>query len=124
MDVLQAVTQEYKRNDVNISRQVMANWVITTAERYFSLVYDRMKEDLLKSPVIHADETPVTVVKDGREGIHKSYMWVYRTGDRCKAEPAVLYDYQKTRKAEAPKEFPIPLSESPEASVPHRASDN
>ena len=97
--------QEYKRNDVNISRQVMANWVITTAERYISLVYDRIKKDLLNSPVIHADETPVTVVRDGREGIHKSYMWVYRTGDRCKAVTAILYDYQKTRKAEAPKEF-------------------
>lgn len=41
----------------------MANWVITSAERYISLVYDRMKEELLKSPVIHADETPVVVVK-------------------------------------------------------------
>ena len=71
--------QEFARNDVNISRQTMANWVITSAERYISLVYDRMKEELLKSPVIHADETPVMVSKDGREGMHKNYMWVYRS---------------------------------------------
>lgn len=68
--------QEFAGNDVNISRQTMANWVITTAERYLSLVYDKMKEELIKSPVIHADETPVIVTKDGREGMHKSYMWV------------------------------------------------
>lgn len=97
--------QEYARNDVNISRQTMANWVIKTSERYFSLVYDRMREELMKSPVIHADETPVMVSKDGRCGMHKNYMWVYRSGQMCKAKQAVLYDYQKTRKADAPDGF-------------------
>ena len=97
--------QEFARNDVNISRQTMANWVITTAERYISLVYDRMKEEILKSPVIHADETPVMVTKDGREGMHKNYMWVYRSGNMCRTQQAILYDYQKTRKADAPYEF-------------------
>lgn len=97
--------QELQRNDIHISRQVMANWVITTAERYMAPVYNKIKEEILKSSVIHADETPVTVVKDGRVGTHKSYMWVYRTGERCKTNPAILYEYQKTRKAEAPREF-------------------
>lgn len=97
--------QEFARNDVNISRQTMANWVITTAERYLSLIYDRMKEELLKSPVVHADETPVMVTKDGREGMHKNYMWVYRSGQLCKAIQAIIYDYQKTRKADAPQKF-------------------
>ena len=55
--------QEFARNAVNISRQTMANWVITRAERYLSLVYDRMKEELLDSPVIHADETPVMIAR-------------------------------------------------------------
>lgn len=97
--------QEFARNDVNISRQTMANWVITAAERYLSLLYDRLKEEILKSPVIHADETPVMVTKDGREGMHKSYMWVYRSGSMCRANQAILYDYQKTRKTDAPAEF-------------------
>ena len=97
--------QEFARNDVNISRQVMANWMITTAERYLSLVYDRLKAEIIKSRVAHADETPVQVTKDGREGTHKSYMWVYRTGSMCKANPAIVYDYQKTRKADAPRAF-------------------
>ena len=97
--------QEFARNDVNISRQVMAYWMITTAERYLSLVYDRLKAEIVKSRVAHADETPVQVTNDGREGIHKSYMWVYRTGNNCKANPAIVYDYQKTRKADAPRTF-------------------
>lgn len=97
--------QEFARNDVNISRQTMANWVIRTSERYISLVYDRLKEELVKSGVIHADETPVMVTKDGREGMHKNYMWVYRSGSMCRARQIVIYDYQKTRKADAPYEF-------------------
>lgn len=97
--------QEFARNDVNISRQTMANWVMIAAERYISLLYDRMKEEIIKSSVIHADETPVMVTKDGREGMHKSYMWVYRSGSMCKANQAVLYEYQKTRKADAPGDF-------------------
>lgn len=97
--------QEFARNDVHICRQTMANWVITTAERYLSLVYGRMREEIVRSAVIHADETPVMVTKDGRDGMHKNYMWVYRSGSLCKARQVVLYDYQKTRKAEAPKEF-------------------
>ena len=97
--------QEYKRNDVNISRQTMANWCILSSERHLSLIADRLKQELIKSHVLHADETPVTVIKDGREGTHKNYMWVYRTGEMCKANPVVIYDYQKTRKADAPREM-------------------
>ena len=97
--------QEYKRNGVSISRQTMANWCILSAERYLSLITERLKEELLKAHVIHADETPVTVKKDGREGIHQNYMWVYRSGELCKADPVIIYDYRKTRKADAPKEM-------------------
>ena len=102
---LYRIEQEFERNDVHLSRQVMANWVITLSERYFSLIYDRLKEEILSSPVIHADETPVMVTKDGREGMHKNYMWVYRTGTMCKANPAIIYDYQKTRRTDHPREF-------------------
>lgn len=97
--------QEYKRNGVSISRQTMANWCILSAERYLSLITDRLKEELLKSHVVHADETPVTVKRDGREGIHRNYMWVYRSGEICESKPAIIYDYQRTRKADAPKEM-------------------
>ena len=97
--------QEYARNDVNISRQTMANWVITVAERYISLIYDRIRKELLNSSVVHADETPVMVTKDGRKGMHKNYMWVYRSGNMCKAKQAILYDYQKNRNTDAASEF-------------------
>lgn len=96
---------EFKRFGVNIPEQNMANWVIKTSELYLSLIYDRMKKHLLQGDLIHADETPVKVVNDGREGMHKSYMWVYRTGERFNTRHIVLYDYKKGRSADDAEEF-------------------
>jgi len=101
---LYRLEKEFERMGIHLSRQVMASWVIRCAERYFSLITDRMHEHLLQSKVLHADETPVLVNKDGRKAGVKSYMWVYRTG-RNEEKEIVLYDYQKTRKADHPKEY-------------------
>ena len=101
---LYRMEQEFKRNDVPISRQIMSSWVMKSAERYLSLMYDKMKEKLLSHSVVHADETPVIVTKDGRPAGSKSYMWVYRS-NVLDENPVVIYEYQKTRKADHPKEF-------------------
>ena len=102
---LHRIAQEFKRNEVNISKQVMANWMIRCSERYLNPVFMRMHELLLGSDVIQQDETPVKVSKDGRPANSNSYMWVYRTGKYHKEAPMVLYDYQKTRKTENPERF-------------------
>ena len=47
----------------------------------------------------------VMVSKDGRPANSKSYMWIYRTGKIYKDTPIVLYEYQRTRKADHPREF-------------------
>ena len=46
------------------------------------------------------DETPVEVTKDGRPANSKSFMWVYRSGKYHTDRVIILYEYQKTRKAE------------------------
>lgn len=89
--------------DVFINRQTMARWMIKASDLYFSLIYDRMKEELLKLNVIHADETTVEVSKDGRSAGSKSYMWVYTGAE--KDPKIVIFEYQKTRSAKHPKEF-------------------
>ena len=45
---LYRIEQEFERSDVAISRQVMANWVNRSSERYLSLLFDRMHQELLK----------------------------------------------------------------------------
>ena len=55
--------------------------------------------------VIQQDETPVEVTKDGRPANSKSFMWVYRSGKYHTDRVIILYEYQKTQKAEHPQKF-------------------
>ena len=98
--LLDRIVTDLRRNDVNISKQVIANWVIRCSERYLSPVYFRLHELLLTYDVIQQDETPVEVTKDGRPANSKSFMWVYRSGKYHTDRVIILYEYQKTRKAE------------------------
>lgn len=102
---LYRLEQEFARNDVYLPRQNMANWTILCAERYLSLIWARLHQEIYKCPVIQADETPVLVNKDGRNAGAKSYMWVYRTGKLYDAPAIILYEYQKTRNTSHPREF-------------------
>ena len=102
---LYRLEQEFLRNDVVLSRQVMSNWTIRCAERYLSLLYDRLHTEIYNYQVLQADETPVLVSKDGRAAGAKSYMWVYRTGKMYTDASIILYEYQKTRNASHPREF-------------------
>lgn len=102
---LYRLEQEFLRQEIKISRQVMANWTIKCSERYFSLLYDRLQKELLKQKHLQADETPVMVSKDGRAAGSKSYMWVYRTGKMNTSPAIILYDYQRTRNSTHPETF-------------------
>ena len=94
--------QAYKANDVNISRQTMANWTINVGLTYLKPFWETLKKEMMKSKLIGADETPCLVNKDDRAAGSKSYMWVYCNDG---AKKSVLYDYQRTRKEEHPREF-------------------
>lgn len=102
---LYRISQEFLRNDIHISRQVMANWMIQCADRYLGILYDRLHKEMYQFHVLQADETPVMVTKDGRPVNSKSYMWIYRTGKSYTDTPIILYEYQRTRKADHPEEF-------------------
>ena len=65
---------EFLRNDVNISRQNMAGWMISLAEYYLEPIHEKMKEYILDSGYIHCDETPFTMPEHNKE-----YMWVFHS---------------------------------------------
>lgn len=75
------------------------------SEDYLSLIYDELHAHLGDAKVIHADETPFTVICDGRPARSKSYMWVYCSSPRLERHPVILFDYRATRESEHPKEF-------------------
>lgn len=95
--------RSFADHDAFIRRQTMARWMIRAADVYFSLVYERLKEELLSCEVIHADETTVKVTKDGRPAGTNSFMWVYTKESDLR--PVVIFEYQKTRAHRHAKEF-------------------
>lgn len=60
---LERQAKSYKMNDINLATNTMTNWVIKSADMYLSLIYDRMHELIYDSKVIHADETPIKVMR-------------------------------------------------------------
>ena len=95
--------QSLQREGFTLSRQTMANWMITGAS-WLKKIYVHLLANLLKRDILHADETSLQVLKEpGRDAQTKSYMWLYRTGRH--GLPIVLYEYQPTREAVHPKTF-------------------
>lgn len=101
---LYRLEQQFERQNIPLSRQTMANWVITGAKVWLSKIYERMHEELLNRRYLHADETPVQVLHEpGRAAETHSYMWLYRSGRG--GPPIVLYEYQQTWSQQHPIEF-------------------
>lgn len=93
----------FKMLGANLSRQTLSNWIMNSATE-LQIVYDIMKEQLLKKNYIQADETTVQVINDsGKDSKSKKYMWLYKSG--VLKDPISLYDYQNTRSSSCPKEF-------------------
>ena len=74
---LYRISQEFLRNDIHISKQVMTNWMIQYADRYLGILYDYLHKELYRFHVLQTDETPVLVSRDGRPANSKSYMCVF-----------------------------------------------
>lgn len=97
---LNRCAQEFAGNGAVLSREVLATWMIRVSERYFSLLHDRMHQKLLESRLVHCDETPFVVVRNGKSSGTKDYMWVYHTGPEHGSPPVYLYQYSPTRKTD------------------------
>ena len=88
----------WEREGVELSRATLANWVIQVSQNWLKPVYERLKEGLLASHVIHADETVIQVLKeDGKKASSESRMWVYASSERS-ARQVRYFEYQPDRK--------------------------
>ena len=95
---------QFKNMQINLSRQTMANWIIS-ASNLVKPLFDKMRKELLVSEILHADETTLEVLEEpGRKPQAKSYMWVYTTG-KAEEKNIVLYDYRQGRSGAYAKEF-------------------
>ena len=95
--------QEWRDLGLELHRATLANWILGTTREWLQPLADRMHQDLLQQPYLHADETVVQVLHaQGRQpNKHQSYMWVYSTGKYGCAHAIRLFEYQPGRSGDA-----------------------
>jgi transposase len=85
----------FSRLGIDLSRAVMAKWMVQAARQCHGLI-DLLEDEIRGGPLINIDETPLQVLNEtGRSNTVKSYMWVYRGG--APDRPVLLYHYHPTR---------------------------
>jgi len=81
----------------------LAEWVGACDVQLQPLV-DALRNPLLEHSVLHADETPVSMLAPGKKKTHKAYVWAYSTPPFSDLK-AVVYNFAPTRADEHARNF-------------------
>jgi transposase len=105
LDHLPLYRQEriFERAGMAIARSTLAQWVGECGAQLQPLV-DALSAELLRHAVLHADETPVGMLKPGNKKTHKAYIWTYCT-TTFNPTKAVVFNFAETRSGENVREF-------------------
>jgi transposase len=97
LDHLPLYRQEaiFERAGHVIARSTLAQWVGECGVQLQPLV-DALAAELLRQPVLHADETPVAMLKPGHGKTHRAYLWSYCTTQFSPVR-AVVFDFADSR---------------------------
>jgi transposase len=93
----------FARAGLAIARSTLAQWVGSCGVQLQPLV-DELKDEMLRHGVLHADETPVQMLKPGNGKTHRAYLWAYAPGS-FEDLKAVVYDFCETRAGEHARAF-------------------
>ena len=93
----------FGRSGVSIPRSTLAQWVGSCGVELQPLV-DALKREILTRSVLHADETPVQMLKPGNGKTHRAYLWAYAAGAHEDIK-AVVYDFCESRAGANAKAF-------------------
>ena len=93
----------FGRSGFPIPRSTQGQWVGASGVKLTPL-YERMKTLLLKRSVLHADETPLPMLKPGLKRTHRSYLWAYAT-TAFDPQQMVVYDFAEGRGGEHARTF-------------------
>ncbi|MCI0754846.1 IS66 family transposase, partial [Teichococcus vastitatis] len=91
--------QMLARQGLTLGREVLADWLGTAAQEIRPVVR-RLREILLASPRLFADETTLPVLDPGRGKVKKGYAWALVRNDRAwggRDPPAVVFRYAPGR---------------------------
>lgn len=84
-----------ERAEVRLPRSTLGAWSGSCGVQLTPLA-QAMKVALLSRDVLHADETPVPMLKPGLGHTHQAYMWSYGT-TQFDPLPLVMYDFAESR---------------------------
>ena len=85
----------FARAGMALARSTLAQWVGVCGVQLQPLV-DALKNEILSHAVLHADETPVAMLKPGNKKTHRAYLWAYAPG-AFEELKAVVYDFCESR---------------------------
>jgi len=94
----------YARQDVELERSTLADWVGGSAQLLGPLV-EALRRYVTAASKLHADDTPVPVLAPGQGKTKTGRLWTYVRDDRPAgdtAAPAVWFAYSPDRKGEHP----------------------
>lgn len=105
LDHLPLYRQEhiFERAGLAISRSTLAQWVGECGAQLQPLV-DALSAELLRHRVLHADETPVAMLKPGHGKTHRAYLWNYCT-TAYNPVKAVVFDFAESRAGQHARDF-------------------
>jgi transposase len=93
----------FGRAGLGLPRSTLGAWVGSCGVQLQPLV-DALKAEILTHSVVHADETPVQMLKPGNGKTHRAYLWAYAAG-AFEETRAVVYDFCESRAGENAKVF-------------------
>ena len=94
----------YARQDVELERSTLADWV-GGASKILDPLVETLRRYVMASGKLHADDTPVPVLSPGNGRTKTGRLWTYVRDDRPAgnaAAPAVWFTYSPDRKGEHP----------------------
>ena len=86
-----------------IPRSTLGAWVGMCGVQLQPLV-DALRSAVLAHRVLHADETPVAMLKPGQGKTHRAYLWAYAPG-AFEDLRAVIYDFTESRAGSHARDF-------------------
>jgi transposase len=92
---LYRVSEILSRDNVEISRQLLSQWVLKSAEALRPL-YNEMQRQILSSGYVFIDESPVKMLDPGAGQTKLTYMWVL-CGGKGSSPPYRIYNFRDNR---------------------------
>jgi transposase len=92
--------QRFEREGIKLASSTLGDWISGTCALLEPL-HEALKNEVLASDYLQADETPIKVLdKDKKGTTHRGYHWVYH----APLKRMVLFDYREGRGREGPQE--------------------